>query len=318
MILGTVNYMSPEQVEGKAIDHRSDIFSIGIILYEMATGRRPFQGETPSAVLSSILKDTPTSLTDANPSLPPLLARIIRRCLAKGLERRYQSAKDIRNELEELSQDVESGEPLVGALPSVQKAARSGRVMSLGAGAVVVILVAAWMVRNLLTTDTAPPRLVNPTQITSILGVEDHPMPSRDGEFLAYQSFESGNWDIWVTQVDEAQSANRTADYAGADLFPSWSPDGRQIAFVSERDGGGVFVMPTLGGIPRKVATLQDAPRASHGRTPQWSPDGTELAFLDAVTSEDETEVWVEVVTLETGASRRLVLPVIQCSTVRT
>ena len=223
-IVGTVTYMSPEQAEGKKVDHRSDIFSIGIVLYEMATGQRPFQGETATAVLSSILKDTPASVTEVNPSLPPGLARIIRRCVAKDPERRYQTAKDIRNELEELKQDVDSGDALVGTAPPIH-AARSWRGMFLGAGALVLLLVAASIVRSLLTTDSAPPRFVNPTQITSALGVEDYPMPSPDGDFLAYQSAESGNWDIWVTQVEEGQSANRTADYVGADLFPSWSPD---------------------------------------------------------------------------------------------
>jgi len=91
----------------------------------MATGQRPFQGETATAVLSSIRKDTPASITEVNPSLPPLLARIIRRCLAKDPERRYQTSKDIRNELEELKQDVESGDALVGTAPPIQAAAEA-------------------------------------------------------------------------------------------------------------------------------------------------------------------------------------------------
>ena len=303
-IVGTVTYMSPEQAEGKKVDHRSDIFSIGIVLYEMATGKRPFTGETPTAVLSSILRDTPADVTEINPSLPPLLARIIRRCLVKDPERRYQSAKDIRNELEELKQDVESGDVLV---PPVHKAVRSWRGRLLGAGVLIVIFLAAMMSSDLLTTESAPLRLVNPTQVTSALGVEDYPFPSPDGELLAYQSFESGNWDIWVAQVEEGQSANRTADYAGPDFFPSWSPDGQQLAFISERDGGGVFVMPMLGGIPRKVADLQYyLDYWWRGHAPQWSAGGKELAFLD---SADIDQHWVELVSLSTGESRRVTLP---------
>lgn len=108
-ILGTVNYMSPEQAEGKPVDHRSDIFSLGILFYEMLTGLRPFGGDTATSVLSSILKDTPQSVTEIKPSIPRDLAKIIRRCLAKDPERRYQNSKDVRNDLEEAKQDVDSG-----------------------------------------------------------------------------------------------------------------------------------------------------------------------------------------------------------------
>ena len=109
-ILGTVAYMSPEQADGKAIDERSDLFSLGVVLYEMATGERPFTGETNLSILSSIFKDTPKSVTDFNPALPRI-ARIIRRALAKDPERRYQTAKDLRNDLEDLKTSLESSAP---------------------------------------------------------------------------------------------------------------------------------------------------------------------------------------------------------------
>jgi TolB-like protein/Tfp pilus assembly protein PilF/predicted Ser/Thr protein kinase len=114
-LLGTVAYMSPEQGEGKPVDHRSDIFSIGIILYEMATGKRPFRGDSPAAILASIIKDTPLTVTKVNPELPPDLGKIIKRCLAKNPEDRIQSAKDLRNELRELKQELESQEALESA-----------------------------------------------------------------------------------------------------------------------------------------------------------------------------------------------------------
>jgi non-specific serine/threonine protein kinase len=107
-IVGTVAYMSPEQAEGKPIDHRSDLFSLGVILYELATGRRPFTGETSVSIISSILKDTPPSFADLNATLPRELGRIVRRALTKDRERRYQTAKDLRNELEDLKQEIES------------------------------------------------------------------------------------------------------------------------------------------------------------------------------------------------------------------
>jgi serine/threonine protein kinase len=108
-VLGTAAYMSPEQVEGKPIDHRSDIFSLGIVLYEMATGRRPFHGDSSPALMSSILKDTPPSLGDLRPEMPGELGRLIARCLEKDPRDRVQTARDVFNELKLLRRDLSSG-----------------------------------------------------------------------------------------------------------------------------------------------------------------------------------------------------------------
>ena len=111
-LLGTVAYMSPEQAEGRVIDHRSDIFSLGVLLHELATGRRPFAGDTSLSLLASILKDTPAPVTQVRQACPQELARIVRRCLAKDPDRRYQSAIDLRNDLDELRHDLAGGGPV--------------------------------------------------------------------------------------------------------------------------------------------------------------------------------------------------------------
>ncbi len=113
-VIGTIPYMSPEQLRGQPVDHRSDIFSFGVLLYEMVTGRRPFRGATGSDVISSILRDVPPSLTQVHPGLPPRLDRIVARCLAKEPAERYPSARDIRNDLRALRAEVEAGVAGVG------------------------------------------------------------------------------------------------------------------------------------------------------------------------------------------------------------
>ncbi len=271
VIVGTASYMSPEQTEGKTIDPRSDIFSLGVVLYELATGQRPFRGDSATAVLSSILKDTPVSVMELKPELPSELSKIVRRCLVKDPEHRYQSAKDVRNEIEELKQEMDSGSLVASQRPTEVR--RSGPVIAVLGLAVVSVVFAAWFLSRPRTRSV--PRLVHPVQLTSAIGVEDHPTWSPDGRMIAYESQQSGNWDLWVTQAEKGQPVNRTADFPGLDRRPSWHPDGSAIAFVSEREGGGCFVSPAVGGEPRR----RQATRRFNS-VPQWSSDGQEIACL--------------------------------------
>ena len=127
LAIGTPHYMSPEQAEGKDVDERSDIFSLGVTLYELTTGTRPFTGDSNLSVLSSILRDTPRPLTDLNPSLPAGLQRIVDRCLAKDRHRRYQAADDLRRDLEDLAQSLRSGELGVAAVPPPRARVEEGK-----------------------------------------------------------------------------------------------------------------------------------------------------------------------------------------------
>ena len=168
-IVGTLAYMSPEQSQGKTVDPRSDIFSLGIIFYEMLSGRRPFEGDTAASLLSSVIKDTPRPLSELLPSLPRELGRIVvKRCLAKDPVRRYQSAIDLRNHLEEAKEDVASGEAFEGATVGPAKASRAGWWVAAAVAVVSAILL-------LVSRDDVPEpsviRLANPVQLTSSLGV---------------------------------------------------------------------------------------------------------------------------------------------------
>ncbi len=292
-IVGTVSYMSPEQAEGKTLDARSDIFSLGIVLYEMATGERPFQGETTAAVLSSILKENPRSATEKNPALPSILGRIIRRCLVKDPEHRYQTAKDLRNELQELKREVDSGELREGVAPGKP---RPGFWWIL-AGAAALLVLGVALYRLLPSTGPGASPALTFTQLTSQGGVESFPSLSPDGASIVYVS----RGDIYLQRVGGQKAINLTEDSPADDTQPAFSPDGTQIAFRSGRDGGGLFVMGATG---ESVKRVSDA-----GFNPSWSHDGESLVFsTESVESADRGDLRsaLRVVRLATGEVRSL------------
>jgi Tol biopolymer transport system component len=289
--LGTVSYMSPEQVLGKPLDGRSDLFSLGAVLYEMATGTMAFPGETTGAVFDAILHKAPASALRLNPELPAEMERVISKCLEKERELRYQNASDLRADLKRLRRDTSSGESATVAAP---RARRPRLWYGFGGLLLSVMAVAAYVTFGRVSSSSRTPRLTNPRQVTTSPAQEDYPTWRPDGTQLAYESDEAGEWDIWVSQVPGGASVNLTRDVAGNARWPSWSPDGSQIAFRSDREGGGTFVMPALGGSLRKVGpsvALSDGP-------PQWSPDGKRLARSGWA---GEEYPYVEVVSLEGG-----------------
>jgi Tol biopolymer transport system component len=282
LVMGTVAYMSPEQAEGKPVDHRSDIFSLGVVLYQMATGTQPFRGDTRISVLSSILRDAPSSVTDLNPALPRHLGRIIKRCLAKDPEERYQTSQDLRNELVELRKEIDSGMGEPAATAAGAAAGRSGRgwgTVLLTLGVLAVAALGALLLRSRAPSGESQPPPIHGsfTQLTDQAGAEIFPTLSPDGKMLAYVTAAAGNLDIYVQSVGGQNAVNVTKDSAVDDVQPAFSPDGQKIAFRSERDGGGIFVMGVFGDA---VTRLSDS-----GYRPTWSPDGTEIAY--------ETEGWM-------------------------
>ena len=303
MIVGTWQYMSPEQARGQIVDARSDNFSLGIMFYEMLTGSRPFAGDTPTEALSSIIKDAPPSVSEIRPGIPRELSRLVRRCLAKDPTRRFQSALDIRNELAELKRELDSGELSAQPGPAASVRSRFGTGWWGGAAAVGLVALLAsgvWLQRG--SSALRVPLLQNPVQVTSAAGLEDAPTWSPDGGRIAYVSNQSGNEDIWVTQAAGGSAANFTAGHTGFDRDPAWSPDGNQIAFVSDRDGGGIFVMPAIGGMASRMSPQGTAEGTSN---PTWSSDGTELAH---VRREPGGSV-IEIVSLRSREVRRLLIP---------
>ncbi|MGH9844169.1 MAG: protein kinase domain-containing protein, partial [Blastocatellia bacterium] len=275
------NYMSPEQTLAQKIDQRTDIFSLGVMLYEMVTGQRPFQAGSNPAIYDAILHHTPVPVTELLPDLPKELQWVIDHTLEKDRELRCQTASDLKAALKTLKRDSGSGTVSAARGATPQPLRRPGRSRwvpkaAIASGAAIVLAIVGYLLWSGSETTKAPPamRVANFTQLTTSPGQEIYPSLSPDGKLLVYASAETGNWDIYLQRVTGATPINLTRDSAAPELDdtqPAFSPDGEQIVFRSDRDGGGIFVMGATGENVRRLA--------NHGHNPAWSPDGQEIAY---------------------------------------
>ena len=291
-VVGTVQYMSPEQVRGEAIDARTDIWAVGVVLYELVAGHPAFDGRTTSDIVANVLHVEPPPLARFAHDCPPELQRIVSKCLRKDRGHRYQTMRDVALDLEALADILRAGassapvpageptarvpEPAPGPLsPSASAVTRPSRRW-IGVAGVLVALAAggiAWLVGRERSPDTTSPGATRQPvlkRLTFDAGLQTDVSFSPDGRFIAYASDRSGNFDIWVQPVDGGDAVQITKEPA-QDVQPAWSPDGDSIAFRSERSGGGIFVMPALGGHARQVSTF--------GSHPSWLGQ-SELLFL--------------------------------------
>ena len=267
-ILGTVDYMSPEQAEGKLLDRRSDIFSFGVMLYEMLAGERPFSGGTTLSTLSAILTREPRPVSELSSAIPRDLEKIIARCLKKDPAWRYQYLDDVKVALAELQQESESGQ-LPRHAPSLPtRRSFTSIALSAGVGLVAGVGGAAWFFTR--PQPAAARRAF--TQLTRDTGLTADPAISADGKLIACASDRAGDdhSNIWVQQVSGGGAIRLTSGNAD-DSQPSFSPDGSRIVFRSTRDGGGLYVVPTLGGEAVRIAPA--------GANPRFSPDGNWVVY---------------------------------------
>jgi Tol biopolymer transport system component len=316
-ILGTVAYMSPEQAEGKPIDSRTDIFSMGTILYEMATGERPFRGDTKMSTIGSILKDEPASVTESNRTLPRHLGRIIRRCLAKDPDRRYQTALDLRNELEELKAEIDSGELAPEGEGATPRLWRGSRKLALLAVVVIATIVGAitvrWSPPATRPGDSSAKLIPAETKrITFAAGPEFSGDMSPGSEFLVYAHTKYGTMDLYV-QPRTGGPGVRLTQGVGDEDHPRWSRDGTQIAYLAgEGTSCEVFTISPLGGPASKLADTRlpyihsfwDAMEALGDRP--WSLNDKSLLFSQRL---DTGGVAIFQVDLETGDEKQITFP---------
>src|SRR5262245_22997954 len=267
VVMGTVGYMSPEQVRGQETDHRSDIFSFGVILYEMLSGQRAFRGASAIEVMNAILKEEPAELGETNVKISPQLEKLVRRCLEKKPERRFQTASDLGFALEALS--TPSGSQLSGArygktLAQTKWRRREKLLLAAASLLGVMALVFAWayftrqpaMDAHVFKTSILPPEKTSFGQIAV----------SPDGKWLAFNAATGGKIQLWLRALETGEEkllpGTERANY------PFWSPDSKWIGFfVPEK----LKKVGISGGIP---ATLCDARGAAGGT---WSREGVML-----------------------------------------
>jgi serine/threonine protein kinase len=275
VVMGTVGYMSPEQVKGQAADHRSDIFSFGAILYEMLSGRRAFHGDTSVETMSAILKQDPPELTESSRMVPPALDRIVRHCLEKNPEERFQSARDVAFNLGNLSELSGSSTALAAT-----KARRPWvGVAALASALVMLLLLAAYW----LSTRSRPATPIVFHRLTYELGTLSSARFSPDGHTVVY----SAAWEGHPAQIFSTRAEFPQPQAIGiqGSRIASISPT-NEIAFLvgpvpfAERDST-LERVPLSGGSPREVLT--------HVRDAAWGPDGS-LAVVHIVNGRDRLE----------------------------
>jgi eukaryotic-like serine/threonine-protein kinase len=270
-ILGTLQYMAPEQLEGKEADGRTDIFAFGAVVYEMATGRKAFEGKSQASLIAKILETEPPPISSLQPMTPPTLDRLVRRCLAKDPDERWQSAADLCEQLRWIADSGPETGRAAGIIASPRRSpsANTSRIVSGVAIGVALIAVAAFFLRRTPRPEKQVVRFTvgPPEQGSFTLGnVYNYIAVSPDGSKLAFvASAASRPQQLWIRALDSS-SAQALPGTENA-TFPFWSPDGRFIGFSA---GGKLKKVALSGGSVETLADVAPTPGT-------WSPDGVIL-----------------------------------------
>jgi eukaryotic-like serine/threonine-protein kinase len=310
-VLGTPAYMAPEQLEGHECDARTDIFALGLVLFEMATGRRAFGGSSQAQLISQIMHGEPAFEKVALPAF----RRLIERCLAKNPANRWQTASDLKLALEDLGTKTASTRVTRGAFIATAKRRRLALMVTVVASALVAAALAwTWWTRNRPAQISQSIKLI---PLTTDPGVEQEPSLSPDGSQVAFSwnGPDQANFDIYVktTKAGAAVAApplRLTRDPAD-DRNPVWSPDGSSIAFLRKLNFGnqfGLVLMPALGGQERKLVEVS-IPETGGFYSPYlaWAPDSQSLIFTDHASAGRPTALFL--VSVRTGEKQQLTFP---------
>ncbi|OVE79093.1 hypothetical protein BVY01_03455 [bacterium I07] len=298
--IGTLAYMSPEHLQNKDIDARTDIFSFGVVLYEMLTGELPFKGDYDSALMYSIVNVNPEPVSKFRSDVSSELMHIMNRVLEKDPEDRYLSVKDMLVDLKRVKRDsdrvvkrvvspVPDEEVIEQLSPEIPALKRSRRwLLPTGIVSTLILIVLAIVLFKPFSKEPNLPMKVIP--FTSLPGLEWEPTFSPDGTQIAFCWSREGNYnnDIYVKTIGLTEPQRRTNN-AGMDFSPRWSPDGRHIAFIRQsEDETGICIIPAIGGAERKLPVRL---KWTQGSSPwiqiSWSQNSKSVIFPNRATSEE-------------------------------
>ncbi len=280
LIIGTPAYMSPEQVADERVDHRTDLWSIGVVLYELLTGTNPFKKQSRQQTFQAILSEDPATASAINPDVSPELDLILTKALEKDADLSYQTASDLRADLKRVKRELDSSPSWSGSSAAATANKRRRTILAGFAtiGVVGLIAIGAFAVWSYFLKKNATGEAVEwvgakHEQLTQTPGVEGYPSLSPDGKHIIFASEANGDRNIIRQPVEGGVTTNLTANTKEHDSMPAFSPDGKSIAFRSERVPAGIYIMGADGENPRRVSEV--------GFHPAWSPDGKKIVVSD-------------------------------------
>ncbi len=281
MIIGTIAYMSPEQAIGDKVDSRTDLWSLGVVLFEMLTGVNPFKKENRQATFNAVLNENPPKITSLNSALPQELDTILNKALEKDADLSYQTASDLRADLKRIRRELDSSSSLKSTeLISNQSRKKTilQRFLPLSFALLFLLLFTfgGWYFWNnsiANKNEAIEWANANNLQLTYSNGFVGYPSLSPDGKVFVYASIVNGKRDVYSQRLGGKNEVNLTKTLKKDSTMPVFSPDGKLIAFRSDEQGGGLFLMEETGENVKKIADF--------GFHPSWSPDGKKIVVSD-------------------------------------
>jgi serine/threonine protein kinase len=254
--VGTVAYMSPEQVRGRSLDSRTDLFSFGVVLYEMSTGTLPFRGDTSGVITEAILNQPPVAPVRLNPEVPEKLEGIINRAIEKDRDLRYQHASDIRAELKRLKRDTDSGRISSSGSAAAKQSTGFSRRLTMVLATCVALLAAAFATYHFWPRSNAPSGPAKITKISQWNNPMNEAKLSPDGHAVAFVSPVAGIAQVFLMLTSGGEPLQLTND-EGDKVLNNFSPDGKEVYYGRFLGRDEVWAVPTLGGSPRRVTSGQ-------------------------------------------------------------